>query len=85
MVEQFLWNLKLHYWPASGQEYQDFQMNCLKRDNIKIYVVGGGLKVTLVFCFCPKPKFCSFDLDLDQAEQLEDLTPMGAREFNQST
>ena len=30
---------------------------------------GGGLKVTLVFCFGPKPKFCSFDLDLDQAEQ----------------
>ena len=26
-------------------------------------------KVTLVFCFGPKPKFCSFDLDLDQAEQ----------------
>ena len=30
---------------------------------------GGGLQVTLVFCFGPKPKFCSFDLDLDQAEQ----------------
>ena len=30
---------------------------------------GGGLKVTLVFCFGPKPKFCSLDLDLDQAEQ----------------
>jgi hypothetical protein len=30
---------------------------------------GGGLKVTLVFCFGQKPKFCSFDLDLDQAEQ----------------
>ena len=30
---------------------------------------GGGSKVTLVFCFRPKPKFCSFDLDLDQAEQ----------------
>ena len=30
---------------------------------------GGGLKVPLVFCFGPKPKFCSFDLDLDQAEQ----------------
>ena len=26
------------------------------------------LKVTLVFCFGPKPKFCSFNLDLDQAE-----------------
>jgi hypothetical protein len=23
-----------------------------------------------VFCFGPKPKFCSLDLDLDQAEQL---------------
>ena len=34
---------------------------------------GGGLKVTLVFCFGPKPKFCSFDLDLDQAEQLNVL------------
>ena len=39
------------------------------------WVVGGGgsgggwSKVTLVFCFGPKPKFCSFDLDLDQAEQ----------------
>ena len=32
-------------------------------------VVGGGYKVTLVFCFCPKPKVCTFDLDLDQAEQ----------------
>ena len=30
---------------------------------------GGGSKVNLVFCFGPKPKFCSFDLDLDQAEQ----------------
>ena len=29
----------------------------------------GGSKVTLVFCFGPKPKFYSFDLDLDQAEQ----------------
>ena len=29
----------------------------------------GGLKVTLVFCFGPKPKFGSIDLDLDQAEQ----------------
>ena len=26
-------------------------------------------KVTLVFCFGPKPKFRSSDLDLDQAEQ----------------
>ena len=34
------------------------------------WMVGGGLKATLVFCFGPKPKFCSFDLDLDQAEQL---------------
>ena len=25
--------------------------------------------MTLLFCFGPKPKFCSFDLDLDQAEQ----------------
>ena len=25
--------------------------------------------VTLVFCFGPTPKFCSFDLDLAQAEQ----------------
>ena len=32
-------------------------------------VVVGGLNVTLVFCFGPKLKFCSFDLDLDQAEQ----------------
>jgi hypothetical protein len=24
--------------------------------------------MTLVFCFGPKWKFCSFDLDLDQAE-----------------
>ena len=31
--------------------------------------MGGGLKVTLVICFGPKPKFCSFDLDLNQAEQ----------------
>jgi hypothetical protein len=30
----------------------------------------GGSKVTLLFCFGPKQKFCSFDLDLDQAEQL---------------
>jgi hypothetical protein len=29
----------------------------------------GGLKVTLVFYFGPKPKFCSFYFDLDQAEQ----------------
>ena len=36
-----------------------------------VVVVGGGwwLKVSLVFIFGPKPKFCSFDLDLDQAEQ----------------
>ena len=27
-----------------------------------------GLKVTLVFCFGPKQKFCSFDLE--QAQQL---------------
>ena len=27
-------------------------------------------KMTLVFCFGSKPKLCSFDLDLDQAEQL---------------
>ena len=32
-------------------------------------VGGGGSKVTLVFCFGPKPKLCSLDLDLDQAEQ----------------
>ena len=32
---------------------------------------GGGSKVTLVSCFGPKPKLCSFDLDLDQAEQKE--------------
>ena len=33
-------------------------------------VVGdGGLKATLVFCFGPRTKFCSFELDLDQAEQ----------------
>ena len=30
---------------------------------------GGGLKVIMVFIFGPNPKFCSFDLDLDQAEQ----------------
>ena len=30
---------------------------------------GGWSKVTLVFCFDPKPKFSSFDLDFDQAEQ----------------
>ena len=30
---------------------------------------GGGLKVTLVFCFGPKQKFCSVDLDLNKAEQ----------------
>jgi hypothetical protein len=29
----------------------------------------GGSKVTLVFCFGPELKFCSFDLDLDQTEQ----------------
>ena len=34
----------------------------------KFSVGGGGLKVTLVFCLGPKPKFCS--LDLDQTEQL---------------
>ena len=34
-------------------------------------MVGGGLKMTLVFCFGPKPKFSSFDLDLDQVEQLK--------------
>ena len=28
-------------------------------------------KVTFVFRICPKPRFCSFDLDLDQAEQYE--------------
>ena len=28
----------------------------------------GGFQVTLVFCFGLKPKFCSFDLDLDQPE-----------------
>ena len=31
--------------------------------------MGSGLKVTLLFYFGPKPKFCSFDFDLDQAEQ----------------
>ena len=31
--------------------------------------MSGCFKVTLGFCFGPKPKFCSFDLDLDQAEQ----------------
>ena len=36
---------------------------------VVVVAVGGGLKVTLVFCFGPKPNFCSFDLDLDQAEQ----------------
>ena len=39
----------------------------------KFSVVGGGgggwSKVTLVFSFGPKLTFCSFDLDLDQAEQ----------------
>ena len=30
---------------------------------------GAGSKVTLVFCFGTKLKFCSFDFDLDQAEQ----------------
>ena len=34
-------------------------------------VGGGGSKVTLVSCFGPIPKLCSFDLDLDQAEQKE--------------
>ena len=37
-------------------------------------MVGGGwvvLQVTLLFCFRPNPKFCSFDLDLDQAEQIK--------------
>ena len=35
------------------------------------FSVGGGgwSKVTLVFSFGPKLTFCSFDLDLDQAEQ----------------
>ena len=32
---------------------------------------GGWSKVTLVFCFGPKPKLVFFDLDLDQAEQLK--------------
>ena len=37
----------------------------------KFSVVGGGWfsKVTLVFIFGPNLKFCSLDLDLDQAEQ----------------
>ena len=30
---------------------------------------GGWSKVTLVFCFDPKPKLSSVDLDFDQAEQ----------------
>ena len=30
----------------------------------------GGFQVTLVFCFGPKLKCCSFDMDLDQPEQL---------------
>ena len=33
------------------------------------WVVGGGLQVTLVFCFGPKHNNCSLDLNLDQAEQ----------------
>ena len=39
-------------------------------------VAGLGFQVTLVFCFGPKPKFCSFDLDLDQAE-LKSLVIVG--------
>jgi hypothetical protein len=38
----------------------------------KVCVGGGwsvGSTVTLVLCFGPEPKFCSFYLDLDQAEQ----------------
>ena len=33
-----------------------------------------------MFCFGPKPKFCSLDLDLDQAEQQENsiLTEVGS-------
>ena len=34
-------------------------------------MVGGWFsQVTLVFCYGLNPKFCSFELDLDQAEQL---------------
>ncbi len=33
------------------------------------YLVVGGTKVNIVFCFSPKLMFCSFDIDLDQAEQ----------------
>ena len=40
---------------------------CLK--SFRWWWVGGCLRVTLVFCFGPKPKFCSFDLDLDQDDQ----------------
>ena len=29
----------------------------------------GGSKVTVVLCFCPNLKFCSFKLDLDQADK----------------
>ena len=29
--------------------------------------------MSLVFIFGPNPKFCSFDLDLDQAEQYEEM------------
>ena len=41
--------------------------------------MGGGWfsQVTLVFCFGPNPKFCSFDLDLDQAEQYSPLMEVG--------
>jgi hypothetical protein len=34
-------------------------------------VFGGGARWVVEGDFGPKPKFCSFDLDLDQAEQLK--------------
>ena len=47
------------------------QLDSLPGSASKVCVVVGGLKVTLVFCFGPNPKFCSFHLDLDQAEQFK--------------
>ena len=45
--------------------------------------MGGCLRVTLVFCFGPKPKFCSLDLDLDQAEQNQDDLKKRRRKKNE--
>ena len=64
----FLILLGLTYCPYKNAGFY-LPWNLIK--SFRWWWVGGWSKVTLLCCFGPKPKFCSFDLDLDQAEQFQ--------------